>query len=258
MIIDSHTHIYAKEFDEDKDAVISRAIEEGVTKMILPNIDRESLGRELILTLKYPDNLYPAIGLHPTEVNTKWQDEINWLKEHFYLYKWVAIGEIGLDYYWSKNFQEQQKECFTLQLRWAIKENLPVIIHSREAFADTFSIIEKVQIEENTSIGGVFHSFTGTEEDLDEALKFENFFIGINGVVTFKNSNLRTFLAKCPLERLLIETDAPYLSPVPYRGKRNEPSYILKTAEELASIYQCSEIDIYERTTANARNLFNI
>lgn len=256
MIIDSHAHVYSEKYAEKQDLIIKRALESGVTKMVMPNINKDSLGRSILLAIKYPENLYPAIGIHPTEVKDSWKDDLKWMKENFYLYKWVAIGEIGLDYYWSKEYVDIQKKCFVKQMQWAINENLPIIIHSRDAMDDTISCIYEVNSSSDKKLKGVFHSFTGSCEDLHKALAVENFMIGINGVVTFKNSNLREFISVCPLERLLIETDAPYLAPVPYRGTVNEPSFIIKVAEELAKSYDTTTDEICRITKSNAEKLF--
>lgn len=258
MLIDTHAHIYDEVFVTDIEEVMNRANTVGVEKIVLPNIDRNSLGDMLKLTLRYPDRLYPAIGLHPSDVKANWKEELQWLKEHFYLYKYVAIGEIGLDYYWTKEFMEEQKEAFREQLRWAVEEKLPVIIHTRKAFDDTFSIISEIEKEKNTKIRGVFHSFSASIEQLKQALKFEEFMIGIGGVVTFKNAKLKEIIPSIPLDRLVFETDAPYLSPEPYRGKRNEPSYIKNTANFVASILSKDINEIEEITTNNAKKLFSL
>lgn len=258
MIIDSHAHVYSEQYFSEEDVVVSNAVKAGVGKIILPNVDRESLGKSVSLSKKYPDILYSATGLHPTEVTQNWRDDINFMEDNWALYEWIAIGETGLDYYWAKDFIQEQKECFEYQLRWSIDKRLPVIIHSRDAIQDTIDCINKVEKEEGCKTFGVFHSFTSTQEDMMKVLSLETYMIGINGVVTFKNSNLRNFIKKCPLDRLLIETDAPYLAPVPYRGKRNEPSLIVNVAKELANSYGISVDEIYARTTLNAKKLFNI
>lgn len=258
MLIDTHSHIYDEAFRDDIDDVIKRAKQVGIEKIVLPNIDRASLVDMISLSLRYPDILHPAIGLHPSDVNASWTEELKWLKEHFNLYKYVAIGEIGLDYYWSKEFVEEQKDAFREQLRWAVKENLPVIIHSRKAFDDTIAIISEVQKESSVTIRGVFHAFSASVEQLKQCLKLEGFMIGIGGVVTFKNSKLKEVLPHIPLDRLVFETDAPYLSPEPYRGRRNEPAYIKNTAVYVSSILS-KEIEEIERiSTDNAKKLFAI
>lgn len=258
MIIDSHAHVYSEQYMSEEDVIVSNALENGVKKIVLPNVDRQSLVTSVTLSEKYPDMLYSAIGLHPTEVTDMWRDDIRFMEEHWGMYKWVAVGETGLDYHWSKDLMQEQKDCFAHQLKWSIDKNLPVIIHSREAIEDTIDCIIMVESEKKSKTFGVFHSFTSTEDDMLKILSLGTYMIGINGVITFKNSNLRDFICKCPLNRLLIETDAPYLAPVPHRGKRNEPALIVNVAKELASAYGVSVDVIYDHTTRNARELFNI
>lgn len=258
MIIDSHAHVYSEQYGSECDLIVSNAINNGVDKIILPNVDADSLLKSVEMSKKYPNNLYSAIGLHPTDVDDNWKKQIQFMENNWDVYNWVAIGEIGLDYYWSKDFVEQQKECFRYQLRWSIEKKLPIIIHSRDSIPDAVKCIREVEEEEGVKLFGVFHSFTSTSEDLDEILSLQTFMVGINGVITFKNSNLRDFISRCPLDKLLIETDAPYLAPVPYRGKRNEPAFIVKVAEELAKAYNLPFEDICRYTTDNAKKLFRI
>lgn len=254
-LIDSHTHIYAEEFDEDIDEVLARAVASGVERMVLPNVDRESYPRMMALVERYPKVLYPSAGLHPTSVGADYREQLDFVAEALAHGRFVAVGEIGLDYYWDTTYKVQQAEAFSEQIALAYRYGLPIIIHTREAFADTFDLLRRAG--RNTT-RGVFHSFTGSEAELEEALGFDDFMIGLNGVVTFKNSQLKTYVQRIPLERLLIETDAPYLSPVPKRGRRNEPAHLVHTLEFLAGIYGCSADELGEVTSQNAERLFGL
>lgn len=252
-IIDTHSHIYAEEFDSDIDAVINRAKESGVEKILMPNIDSESIDRLHHLTEKYPDYCIPMMGLHPTSVGENWESELNSIRKQLETNKYIAIGEIGIDLYWDKTFEKEQKYVFEEQLRWSIEYNLPVAIHSRDAIAECITCIKNVGAEK---LRGVFHSFGGSEEELSAILSLDNFWLGINGVVTFKNSTLPIVLKNTDLSHIIIETDAPYLAPVPYRGKRNESSYTVKIVQKLAEIYNISEEEAGQITTENAIKLF--
>lgn len=253
-MIDTHSHIYTEEFDADRTEVILRARQAGVDKIILPNIDSESLSRMLALEAQYPDYCYAAIGLHPTSVKADFQDELGFVKKELENRQFIAIGEIGMDLYWDKTFIEEQKKALHQQIEWALEYNLPVILHVRDAFDETMEVISHY---ENTNLRGVFHSFTGTEEQAAQILQLQSFYIGINGVVTFKNSDLKTVLKTVPLSKILTETDAPYLSPVPYRGKRNESAYVKLVAEKLAEIYDLPLGEILSETSRNSCELFN-
>lgn len=253
MIVDTHTHIYSEEFDVDNAEMLQRARQAGVSRMIMPATDRACYDSMLALAKSSPTQLYATIGLHPTYVKEDWQAELAFVRECLESdYPFVAVGEIGLDYYWDTTFKEEQNEVFTTQLRWAQAYKLPVIIHTRSSFEDTFTCIGAVSRE----LCGVFHSFTGNEDELVQALSLENMMIGINGVVTFKNSNLKEYLTRVPLDRLLLETDAPYLAPVPKRGKRNEPAFIAHTLEFVAGLYGLTATELASITTANAERLF--
>jgi len=252
-LIDSHTHIYDEAFDEDQEAMLQRALEAGVRQMVLPNVDQVSWERMLRLVESHPDYLYPTIGLHPTSVGADYEALLTYLEEQLAHHSVYAIGEIGLDFYWDRTYEAEQVEAFRRQLGWADRYSLPVILHVRDAFARAFETLRAVALPE---LRGVFHSFTGTEEELEEALSFEHFYIGINGVVTFKNSSLKEYVADIPLNRLVVETDAPYLAPVPKRGRRNEPAFLPYTASFVASCYQISDEELSARTSENARRLF--
>lgn len=254
MIIDTHTHLYVEEFDTDYKEVIQRAIDYGVEKFFLPAIDSTYTDRMFRLQKEYPEHVYLMNGLHPCSVKENWQEEIAKVNalvsahpKDFY-----AIGEIGIDLYWDKTFLEAQKEAFALQIRLAKEYHLPIVIHCREAFEETFEVLEK---EKSDDLFGIFHCFTGNKEQALRAISF-GLKLGIGGVVTFKNGKIDTFLKEIPLEHLVLETDAPYLAPVPFRGKRNESSYLIYIVKKLAEIYNISENKIIKRTTNNALEIF--
>lgn len=254
-IIDTHSHIYAEEFENDLDEVINNARNVGVEKILMPNIDSTSIDSLHFVADKFNDYCIPMMGLHPTSVSENWQNELDIVKSQFEKRKYIAVGEIGIDLYWDKTFEEEQKFVFEEQLRWSIEYDLPVAIHSRDAISECIASIEKVGAE---NLRGVFHSFGGTEQELHNILNLKNFLLGINGVVTFKNSTLSTVLKQTDLSHIIIETDAPYLSPVPYRGKRNESAYTIKMVEKLAEIYDLSTEEVGEVTSQNAKYLFRI
>jgi TatD DNase family protein len=254
-IIDTHSHIYSEEFDDDIDDVIARARAAGVEKILLPNIDVSSLSRLHDTADRYKDYCIPMMGLHPTSVGKDWQSELDTIKQQLKTRSYIAIGEIGIDLYWDKTFEQEQKNVFEEQLRWSIEYDLPVVIHSRDAIAECIECVRNVGSEQ---LRGVFHSFGGTIEELQNILSLKNFLLGINGVVTFKNSTLSTVLKHTDLSHIVIETDAPYLSPVPYRGKRNESSYTLFVVQKLSEIYGVTDQEVGEITTNNARKLFNL
>lgn len=252
-MVDSHTHIFSAEFDSDIAEVIGRAYDNGVHKFCLPNIDVKSVPRLLSLTDKYPEMCFPMMGLHPTSVKENYKEELEIIRQELSKRKYIAIGEIGIDLYWDKTFLQEQIETFEEQLRWSIEFDLPVAIHTREAFPEVFTSIRKIGADK---LRGIFHSFGGSQRELEEALTFKNFLLGINGVITYKKATFRDYLSMAPLERIVLETDAPYLTPVPYRGKRNEPSYLIFIAQKLAEAYQLPFEDIARQTTANAKQLF--
>jgi len=254
-LIDTHSHIYAEEFDADLDEVIQRAKDSGLTHLIMPNVDSESLPRMLAVEARYPDFCSSAIGVHPTSVGANYQSELDIVKAELERRSYIAIGEIGLDLYWDKTYLNEQIHCFQTQLQWALDYQLPVIIHIRDAFDETIAAMQPFQ---NKGLRGVFHSFTGTLEQANVLISFGDFKLGINGIVTFKNSGLSSVLAGVALEHLLLETDSPYLSPVPYRGKRNESSYLLQVAKKLSEIYQIDLQIIKDLTSQNAKNTFEI
>ncbi|WP_321295618.1 TatD family hydrolase [Marinifilum fragile] len=253
-LIDTHSHIYSEDFNDDINQIIENSKEAGVEKILLPNIDSQSIDQMHSLERMFPGYCIPMMGLHPTSVKENFQDELNICKNWLNSRKYCAIGEIGIDLYWDKTFVKEQQIVFDTQINWALKFNLPIVIHSRESFDEIFEILENYT---NSNLRGVFHSFSGNLEQANKAIEL-GFFLGINGIVTFKNSGLDKTIAKVPLEKLMLETDAPYLAPVPKRGKRNESSYVRYTAQKIAEIYQTKIEKVAEITSYNARNLFKL
>ena len=254
MIIDTHTHIFVSEFDADRDAVIERAQFEGVEKFVLPNIDSTSISALKKTVADYPDDMLPLMGLHPTSVKDNFQEELAIVKQELDRGNYYGIGEIGIDLYWDKTYIKEQQEAFQTQLRWAKQKKLPVSIHIRDAFDEVFEIVAQ---EQSPDLTGIFHCFTGTLVQAKRAVDL-NFLLGIGGVVTFKNGKIDKFLDKISPEHLVIETDAPWLSPVPHRGKRNEPSYITLILNKLASIYQMKPHELECILYHNSIDLFNV
>lgn len=252
-LIDTHNHLYLEEFDPQQKELILIAKESGIEKILLPNVDLTTIERMHQLCDSWPDFAYPMMGLHPTSIDKKYVTTLNRIESYLYHRKYCAIGEVGLDLYWDKTFLKEQIKAFEVQLQWCIDMSLPVVIHNRDAFPYTLESIYKVGADK---LKGVFHSFTGTSEELEEIEKLPNFKIGINGVITFKNSNLREVITKTQMHKILLETDAPYLAPVPYRGRRNEPHYIWKTAEKVAECFSVSLEKVVEITRNNALELF--
>lgn len=253
--IDSHAHLYLPDFAGDIEQVIQQAKHAGITKILLPNIDGESISAMEGLAAAYPGFFHSMMGLHPTSVKENYLNELKLVEEALFSRKnYVAVGEIGIDLYWDKSFFNQQKEAFSIQMRWANELDLPLVIHSRDSFQEIFMELEKVK---HLDIKGVFHSFTGTLEDAKKIIE-KGFYIGINGIVTFKNAKLREIIREIGLENILLETDAPYLAPDPFRGKRNESAYLIYTAMKIAEIYECSLEELAEKTTTNAKNLFKL
>jgi TatD DNase family protein len=251
QIIDTHTHLYLEEFQADIESVIGRARAEGVVRFYLPNVDGSSISDLLKLEEKYPDCI-AMMGLHPCYVKENVADELKLVEEWLRKRPFAAVGEIGLDYYWDKTFVAQQKDAFRKQINWALQLNLPIVIHSRDSMQDCIDIVREHQ---DGNLRGIFHCFGGT---LDEAKQIMDlgFLMGIGGVVTYKKSGLADILPSIPLEYLVLETDAPYLTPVPFRGKRNEPSYLKYVAAKMAEAMDVSVEEIAMQTTLNAEKLF--
>lgn len=252
-MIDTHSHIYSEEFDADRTETIQRAKQVGVQHIILPNVDSESLPRMLALEAEYPGFCHAAIGLHPTSVTENYEEELALIHSELKRRNWIAIGEIGIDLYWDKTFLPQQISAFRQQIDWALEYNLPVIIHVRDSFRETMTALESYR---NSGLTGVFHSFTGAIEEADEIIAFGGFKLGINGIVTFKNSGLASIVEKIDMKHILLETDSPYLTPAPYRGKRNESAYVQLVVNKLDEVYNCLPEQIIEQTTRNAASLF--
>ena len=253
-IIDTHTHLYLEQFKEDIDCVISKAKENGVEKFIFPAIDSSHFDSMHILKKKHPNDIFLMTGLHPTDVKENYKEELDFVMKTIKTHNYVAVGEIGIDLYWDKSFLKQQQEAFRFQIRLAIKNDLPIVIHCREAFDEIFEILN----EENCdTLRGVFHCFTG---DLNQAKKAISlgFLLGIGGVVTFKNGGIDKFLNQIDLKHIVLETDSPYLAPVPFRGKRNESSYIIYVLEKLSELYKIQKEEIALVTTNNAKKMFSL
>ncbi|MFI8378457.1 TatD family hydrolase [Leeuwenhoekiella sp. NPDC079379] len=255
MFIDTHTHLYSESFDEDRDAMIARAQQKLITHFMLPAIDSTYTSKMWDLKKKYPDAMLVMAGLHPTHVKPESLDnELDHVAQQLASRTHCAIGEIGIDLYWDQSTKQIQQEAFAKQIQWAKEYDLPIVIHCRDAFDEVFEILKN---ENNDRLRGVFHCFTGTEEDALQAINF-NLKLGIGGVATFKNGKIDQFLKKIDLKHIVLETDAPYLAPTPYRGKRNESSYLIEVAQKLSDIYNVSVTEIGEITTKNAKNIFNL
>ncbi len=253
-MIDTHSHIYSEEFDADGDEVIQRAKEAGVTKIVLPNVDAQSLPRMLELEAQYPDYCYAAVGLHPESVKENYQIELDIIREELERRKYLAVGEIGIDLYWDKTYQTEQIRAFQTQVEWAIEFNLPVIIHVRNSHNET---IQALKPYSGKGLKGIFHCFGGTPEEAAEIFSLGDFKLGIGGVVTFKETGLADTLLHIPLDKLVLETDSPYLTPVPFRGKRNESSYLRYVAARLSEIYAVPQDEVNRITTESANSVFS-
>lgn len=257
MLVDTHTHLYLDEFAPDPEsAVVERAFDAGVRKLVFPNVDLTTVEPMNRLRDRYPDRIFMAMGLHPTEIGENWEADLSRIEKELKdnPEKYVAVGEIGIDLYWDKTFRQQQTEAFARQVGWAVSRNLPVIIHCREGLDDALAVLS----EYSCKVRGVFHSFGGTVEDVRRIRVVGDFYFGINGIVTFKNSGVRASLPEIGLDRILLETDSPYLAPVPFRGKRNESAYIVHVARQTAETLGVTEEKVAEATTANAEKLFSI
>lgn len=253
-IIDTHSHLYGEEFRDDLEDVVKRAKDAQLDKILLPNINEATIPDMLSLCQNYPGFFYPMLGLHPTDLTPDYMQVLdrmeNLLSE---AHPFVGIGEVGLDYYWDRTYYEEQKEAFDRQIQWALTYDLPLMIHSRSAQKELLEVMEPYR---GKGLTGIFHSFCGTAEEAAELLRYEGFKLGINGVLTFKKSTLPDVLQHIPLENLVLETDSPYLTPVPYRGKRNESAYIVYTLQKMAEIYHCTPDIIAEQTFKNALQVF--
>lgn len=251
-MIDTHTHLYAEEFNADRTALIQKAINNGITKFYLPNIDSASIDVMHQLETEFPQNCFAMMGLHPCSVNASVEEELAIVKSWLQKRKYKAIGEIGIDLYWEKAFLKEQQHAFKIQIEWALEYNYPIVIHCREAFKEIYDIL----ISFKKLPKAIFHCFSGNTEQAQKIIALGNFKLGIGGVVTFKNSGLDKVVEQIDMEHLVLETDAPYLAPVPFRGKRNEPSYILEVAKKVAEIKNVSMTEVSEITTKNSDLIF--
>ena len=253
--IDTHTHLDGEEFDADRDEVMIRAREAGVSRVLIPAIDLKSVETVLATCRRYPGYAYPMLGLHPEEVRADWREVLAKMKAYLQPgHPFIAIGEVGIDYYWSREFEKEQLEAFEEQVRWSVETQLPLMIHCRKGQNEMLHILRRY---EGRLPGGVFHCFTGNEHEAEELLAFDNFVLGIGGVLTFKKSNLPEVLpAVVPLDRIVLETDSPYMSPVPMRGQRNESAYVRYVLQRLAEAYGVSDEVVADTTTATAKRVF--
>lgn len=254
IITDTHTHLYSEAFEEDRAEMMQRAFDQGVQRFFVPAIDSTYIKSMLDLEAGYPENVFLMMGLHPTHVKENYKAELAIVEEWLAKRKFYAVGEIGVDLYWDKTFLKEQQEAFAHQIRLAKKYQLPIVIHCRDAFDEVFEVLEQ---EKGEGLFGIFHCFTGTMEQAQKAISY-NMKLGIGGVVTFKNGKIDQFLHNVGLEHIVLETDAPYLAPTPYRGKRNESSYIVNVLQKLSSIYGMPEEEIAEITTENSKDIFGI
>ncbi|MBX9807671.1 MAG: TatD family hydrolase [Flavobacteriaceae bacterium] len=253
-ITDTHTHLYSNEFDDDRDEMIQRAIDAGVSRFFIPAIDSNHTQSMYDLEKAYPENIFLMMGLHPTHVKDNYLEELLHVEEELAKRKFVAMGEIGIDLYWDKTHLPQQQDAFRKQIQLAKKYKLPIVIHCREAFGEIFEILEE---EKSIDLFGIFHCFSGTYEQALQAISY-NMKLGIGGVVTFKNGKIDQFLSQIDLKHIVLETDSPYLAPVPYRGKRNESSYLVNVVDKLAAIYNLPQEEIAFVTTENSKDIFGI
>jgi len=255
FLIDTHSHIYLNQFDDDRAAMMQRASDAGVQKIFLPNINMESVQRVHDLSDQYPNRCFPMMGLHPCDVKEDYAEVLRQMRELFSQRKYIAVGEMGIDLYWDKTTLPMQVEAFKIQCAWAKELSLPIVIHARDSFNEIFEVLDEIN---DASLFGVFHCFTGTLEQAQKVLSYGGFKMGIGGVITYPKSGLADVVKDIPLEHLVLETDAPFLTPVPYRGKRNESAYVKFVAEKLAEAKGISLKEISEVTTNNALQLFGL
>ena len=259
-LTDTHAHLYSNEFDTDRDEMIKRALQLGVKRIFLPNIDEESIEPMLKMMKDYPDKCYGMMGLHPCAVKENVDEQLQIMKQALNAHQFVAIGEIGIDLYWDKTFFEQQKSAFKTQCLWALERNLPIAIHCRNAMQEIIALLEELKAStayKDQPFKGIFHCFSGNNEEAKKLIEY-GFYLGIGGVLTYKNSGLDKAIEDIDLKHLVLETDAPYLAPVPMRGKRNESAFLRYVAEKLADLKQCSLFDVAEITTQNSIHIFGV
>ena len=255
ILTDTHTHLYANQFDEDREEMIKRCFDDEITRLFLPNIDTTSVDGMMELVNQYPENCFPMIGIHPCSVNENWRKELEGYIELLEKTKFYAIGEIGIDLYWDKKTLGIQQAAFEAQIILAKENKIPIIIHARDSFYEIFEIVDK---HNDKDLTGIFHCFTGTKEQAKKIIDYKGFMIGIGGVVTFKNAGLDKVVKEIPIEHLVLETDSPYLAPHPYRGKRNESSYLKVIANKIAEIHEISLEEVANKTTENSKAIFGI
>ena len=252
-MIDTHTHLYVEAFDEDREKVVQKALHSGITDFYIPAIDSTYHERMFDLEAQFPDQIHLMMGLHPTHVKENYKIELEKVNQLLEQRNFVAVGEIGIDLYWDRTFLSEQQEAFNTQIMWAKARRLPIVIHSRDAFEKVFEVLES---HEGPALKGIFHCFTGTLEQAYQAIEL-NFKLGIGGVVTFKNGGLSQFINQIPLTEIVLETDAPYLAPVPHRGKRNESAFLPLIRDKIAACYGKSASEISLLTDQNAKAVFN-
>lgn len=255
QFVDTHTHMYLTQFDEDRDEAIERALNQGISKILLPNIDKTSIEPMLKLVDRYPNNCFPMMGLHPCSVKEDFKDELAVVRSYLDKGGFKAIGEIGIDLHWDTSTLGMQQEAFRQQIIWAKERELPIVIHARKSFDEIFEIVDELNDERLT---GIFHCFTGSFQQAEKIIAYGGFKLGIGGVLTYKNAGVAETIGRVDIEHLVLETDAPYLSPVPFRGKRNETAYTYYVAEKLAEIYGRSIEEIGRITSANAHEVFDL
>ncbi|MGY5355365.1 TatD family hydrolase [Wenyingzhuangia sp. IMCC45467] len=254
IFTDTHTHLNSEQFDDDRNEMINRAIKAGVKRLFVPSVDSNYTQSMFDVAEKFPNNIHLMMGVHPTHIKENYKEELTIAREWLETGKFVAVGEIGIDLYWDDTYINQQKEAFKTQVQWAKELGLPINIHCRNAFKEVFEVLEE---EKSDKLFGVFHCFTGTLEDAQKAISY-NLKLGIGGVATFKNGKIDKFLAQIPLKDIVLETDAPYLAPTPFRGKRNESVYVINVAEKLATIYGKTLEEIAQITTQNSVDIFGV
>ena len=255
MYIDTHTHIYLKDFDEDRKGIISECLNSGINKLLLPNIDKNSILDVLKICEVYKDICYPMVGLHPCYVKNSYENDLDFLKPFIKSIKPIAVGEIGIDLYWDKSNLEVQRKAFIAQINWAKEFELPIVIHARDSYNEIFEVLDQLNDE---NLKGIFHCFSSSLKDADRILNYGGFKLGIGGVVTFKNSGLDKVVKNIDIKNIVLETDSPYLTPTPFRGTKNKSSYIPIIANKLSDIYEISTEEIGNITSKNAKEIFNI
>ncbi len=254
ILTDTHTHLYSSQFDEDRDAMMQRAFDQEIKRFFIPAIDSGYTDAMYDLEKKYPENVFLMMGLHPTSVKENYKDELTFVEEQFDLRDFYAVGEIGIDLYWDKTTLAIQQDAFRRQIQFAKQKKLPIVIHCRDAFDEIFEVLET---EKSNELFGIFHCFTGTPKQANQAISY-NMKLGIGGVITFKNGKIDQFLNQIPIEHVVLETDSPYLAPAPFRGKRNESSYLMLVAEKVATLYGISVEEVAAITTQNSKDVFGV